>query len=214
MNCFHRFLLWILIHIYPYKTYGTENVPDGAAVIPYNHFSIMDPLFIRHAYKGDICFPAKIELFRHRIIGGLVKACGAIPVDRENPTIDTMLTSIRALKSGNKLVISPEGTRNKTGSLEFLPFKPGTVYFALKGRAPIVPCIVDRPAKPFRKTRLYFAKPIDLSDYYDKKLSKEEMQELNDIFVNKMREAQTEFLDFLKNKKRNKRKKSKNNEKI
>ena len=65
MNAFHKFVLWLVTRIYPYKAYGMENIPEGAAVIPYNHFSVMDPLFIRHAYKGTICFPAKIELFKN-----------------------------------------------------------------------------------------------------------------------------------------------------
>lgn len=208
MNAFHKFVLWLVTRIYPYKAYGMENIPEGAAVIPYNHFSVMDPLFIRHAYRGTICFPAKIELFKNKCFGSILRACGAIPVDRANPGMEMLLTSIKTLRNGNKLVISPEGTRNKTGSLDFLPFKEGTVLFAVKGKAPVVPCIVAKPAKPFRRTNIYFGKPFDFSEYYDKKLSDEVLKNLNDVLVEKMKEAQAEFLQFLDNKKKKKGKKS------
>ena len=207
MNAFHKFILWLGTRIYPYKIYGMENIPEGGAVIPYNHFSVMDPFIMRHAYKGEMCFPAKAELFKNKFFGGLLKSCGAIPVDRANPGAEMMLTAIKAVRRGEKLFISPEGTRNKTGSLDFLPFKEGTVLFAVKGKAPIVPCIVAAPAKPFRKTRICMGKPFEFSEYYGKKLVPGDLAHLNEILVEKMRETQKEFLTFLAEKKNRKKKK-------
>lgn len=209
MNFFHKMILWIGTRIYPYKIYGTENIPEGGAVIPYNHFSVMDPFFIRHAYKGKICFPAKIELFKNKFFANLLRGCGAIPVDRANPGVETMLTAIKTLRNGDKLVISPEGTRNKTGSLDFLPFKEGTVLFAVKGKAPIVPCIVAAPAKPFKRTNIVIGKPFDFSEYYGKRLTDEDLKKLNAVLVEKMKETQTEFLAFLADKKKKKKKRKK-----
>lgn len=209
MNVLSSIILRLSTWVYPYKTYGMENIPQGAAVIPYNHLSFMDPLFVRHAYKGKMIFPAKIELFKNKLLGWLIGACGAIPVDRANPGAETLFTMIKTLRRGEKLVISPEGTRNKTGSIDFLPFKEGTVLFAVKGKAPIVPCIVASHARPFKKTHICFGKPFDFSEYYGKKLTDEEMAKLNEILAEKMRETQKEFLAFLAEKKNKKRKKNK-----
>ena len=201
MNAFHKFVLWLVTRIYPYKAYGMENIPEGAAVIPYNHFSVMDPLFIRHAYRGTICFPAKIELFKNKCFGSILRACGAIPVDRANPGMEMLLTSIKTLRNGNKLVISPEGTRNKTGSLDFLPFKEGTVLFAVKGKAPVVPCIVAKPAKPFRRTNIYFGKPFDFSEYQGQRLDTELNHKLTEIMYQKLCDAKSEQEKLLQEKK-------------
>lgn len=207
MNFFHKFILWVGTRIYRYKVYGAENLPEGGAVIPYNHYSVMDPFIIRHYYKGEMCFLAKKELFKNKFFASLLTNCGAIPVDRDNPDISSILTPIRLLRKGEKLAISPEGTRNKTGKLDFLPFKEGTILFAIKGRVPIVPCIVAKHVKPFRKTAFCFCKPIDFSQYYDQKLTDEDMAKLNDFLFEEMTKDQQEFLAFLADKKNHKKKK-------
>lgn len=214
MNWFYRFLLWLGTKLYPLRVHGAENIPDGAAVIPYNHFSVFDPFYIRYVYKGEMYFLAKIELFKNKLFGSVLKAYGAIPVDRANPGIKSLLAAIKPLKQGKKLAISPEGTRNKTGSLEMLPFKDGTVMFAVKGKAQIVPCIVSRRAKLFRTTHMMFGKPFDFSEYYDKKLTDEDFAAMNEVLVCKMKETQKELLDLVSNLKKKKVKRGKKADKV
>ncbi len=139
----------------------------------------------------------------------LSKVEGAIPVDRANPGIKSLLAAIKPLKQGKKLAISPEGTRNKTGSIEMLPFKDGTVMFAVKGKAQIVPCIVSRRAKLFRTTHMMFGKPFDFSEYYDKKLTDEDFAAMNKVLVCKMKKTQKELLDLVANLKKKKVKRGK-----
>lgn len=211
MNFFHRFVLWFGTRLFPLRVHGKENIPEGAAVIPYNHFSVFDPFYIRYVYKGNMWFLAKIELFKNKLLGSILKGYGAIPVDRANPGLQSMLSALKPLKRGEKLAISPEGTRNKTGSKEMLPFKDGTVLFAVKGKATIVPCIVSGKARFLRKTDMLFGKPFDFSEYYDKKLTDEDYEKMNTVLVEKMKETQRELYEIIenhKNKKKNKKAKS------
>ena len=97
---------------YPAKYYGLEHIPEGRAVFVCNHFFALDPLFVFSVYqkKGDIYFLAKKELFRKKWAGDILKEFGAIPVDRENVDLQTMMAALRALKEDHKLVIF-EGRR-------------------------------------------------------------------------------------------------------
>jgi 1-acyl-sn-glycerol-3-phosphate acyltransferase len=58
-------------------------------------------------------------------------------IDRFNPDIKTLRKVISLMKENNILVIAPEGTRSRTGSL--IEAKPGASYLATKLDRPIVP---------------------------------------------------------------------------
>lgn len=166
--------------LYPAKYYGAENLPEGRAVIVSNHFFALDPLFLYRAYrkKGDIFFLAKKELFRKKRFGNLLKEFGAIPVDRENVDMKTMLSTLRVLKEEHKLVIYPEGTRNKKDS-SLQELKDGAAVFAVRTKSPIIPVMMLKRPRLFCRTKLIFGKPIEFSDYYDKKLTAEDLAALD-----------------------------------
>ena len=68
-----------------------------------------------------------------------------------------MKSIMNILKDENKkLLIFPEGTRNKTTDKFLLPFKTGCVAMAKKGDAWIVPCGLTGDYK-FRSKNLYGA---------------------------------------------------------
>lgn len=204
MNFFHKTALFCFNLIYPYKIYGKENIPTGSAVFVCNHFSAIDCGFIADAYNKDIYFLAKKELFKNKLIGGIIKSFGAIPIDRDNPDMKSLVAAIRVLKDGHKLAIFPEGTRNKSGTNELQPIKGGTVTFAVKAKCPIVPMMLLNKAKPFRKTKLIIGKPFTLEEFYSKKLTPEVIEQMGEIVSNKMKEQQAILLELTKKKKKNK----------
>lgn len=173
--------------LYPAKYYGLENLPEGRAVIVSNHFFALDPVFLYRAYqkKGDIFFLAKKELFQKKRFGTLLKEFGAIPVDRENVDMKTMLATLRVLKDGHKLVIYPEGTRNKKNT-ELQELKDGAAVFAVRTKSPIVPVMMLKAPRLFRRTKLIFGEPIAFSEYYDKKLKDEDLAALDSELHAKM----------------------------
>ena len=166
-----------------------------------NHFRAIDCGFIARVYNKDIKFLAKEELFKNKLIAKIIKSYGAIPIDRENPDMKSLLQAIKTIKSGHKLFLFPEGTRNKTGTTELQEIKGGAAVFAVKAKCPIVPIIIDKKAKIFRKTHLIIGKPFELSEFYDKKFSDEDINLMGKIIKEKMIAEQDKLFEIIKNKK-------------
>jgi len=207
MNFFHKIPVYLFGILFPYKIYGKENVPDGKAVLVSNHFHVVDCGYIAKIYSKDVYFLAKKELFKNKFFGKILKSYGAISVDRENPDMQTMLTSLRVLKEGHKLVVFAEGTRNKSGTNELQPLKGGAMVFAVKAKSPIVPIIISRKPKIFRKTHIIVGKPFELDEYYGTKINEETVNKLESCVYEKMVELQKELFDKINKKKKDKTKK-------
>ena len=82
-----------------------------------------------------------------------------------------MMKAMKVLKDEHKLVVYPEGTRNKTGSNEIQDIKAGAALFSVKTQKPIVPVITYQKPKMFRKTYMYVGEPFEFKEYYGKKLT-------------------------------------------
>ncbi|MBE5756979.1 MAG: 1-acyl-sn-glycerol-3-phosphate acyltransferase [Clostridiales bacterium] len=194
-----RVLLAIFIFFYPVKVLGKKNLPDGGALIVSNHFSAIDPAIMHRVYYKDIYFLAKKEIYEKKIWHGILNRLGAIPIDRENVDLPSMMKAIRTLKEGHKLVVYPEGTRNKTGSNEIQEVKAGAVLFSIKAKKPIVPVIAYKKSKLFRRTYLYVGEPFEFSEFYDKKLTGQDYKELDVVLKEKMVEARKTLIDLVEN---------------
>jgi len=172
--------------LYPLKVYGKENMPEGGAVLVSNHYRAIDCGYIVRAYKGEIKFLAKKEIFKNKLFSKIVKAYGGIPIDRENPDMHSMITAIKTIKSNEKLCIFPEGTRNNSKSGELQEIKGGAVVFAVKAKCPIVPMMFLKKGKIFKREKLIIGKPFTLDEFYDKKLSDEDIKKMEEIVRLKM----------------------------
>lgn len=189
MNCFYRFLLHCYNSVHPYKIYGKENVPEGGAVMICNHYSALDCAWVANVYNKDIYFLAKKELFKNKFFGWLIKTIGAIPIDRENNDVKSMLTVIRLLKEDHKIAIFPEGTRNKNpDEVELQSVKGGSALFAVKAKKPIVPIMILKKPRMFKRTYMIVGKPFEFSEYYNKKLTSEDIMHMGEVVKQKMEE--------------------------
>ena len=112
---------------------------------------------------------------------------------------------MRVLKDGHKLVVFPEGTRNKTGTTDIQPIMGGAMIFAIKAKSPIVPIIISGKPKIFRRTYVMVGKPFELSEFYDKKLTDEVLGELEVVVRGKMIAIQQELFSIIKSKKTDKK---------
>ena len=202
MSFVKKFILFLVDFFYPVKFYGKENIPNGSAVFTCNHFSAIDSTYVIRGYKQDIRFLAKKELFNNKLFGKILKWFGAIPIDRDNPDIQSLLASIKVLKEGHKLVIFPEGTRNKSGSIKLQEIKGGSVVFAVKAKCPIVPIMILEKAYIFCRNKIIFGKPFTLEQFYDKKLTDELIAQMGQLVYEKMEEQQKLLIGKLPEKKR------------
>ena len=159
----YRRLYYILITtvalIFPFKTIGLQNIPDGPVVLCGNHSSNLDPILISLAAgkKHHIHYMAKTELFKVPIIASVIKAIGAFPVDRGNKDVRAIKTAMKYLKAGEKIGIFPEGTRAKKAGDKAA--KSGAIRIADQMNVPIVPVYLPRRKKPFKRMPIEFGKP-------------------------------------------------------
>jgi 1-acyl-sn-glycerol-3-phosphate acyltransferase len=119
---------------------------------------------------------AKAELFRNKLLGILLSALGAFPIKRGEADIKGIKTSLKLLNSGKILSLFPEGTRNKTDELLA---EPGIAMLAIRGKVPVLPIVIISSYKFFKKTSIIIGKPIDLSEYYGKKLNSEDYTQIS-----------------------------------
>src|SRR5918992_3866868 len=119
---------------------GREHIPEGGVVLAANHRSFLDPFAIGCCIPRPIYFVAKQELFRNPILGWFLNCMGAFPIRRGESDEESMETALRLLEHGEAVVIFPEGTRIRAGSLA-TP-KRGVGRLALQSGAPVVPIAI------------------------------------------------------------------------
>ncbi len=139
----------------------------GGLIVASNHRSFLDPFVIGALlpWRRRIQFVAKVELFEKRWQGWVLSRLGAFPIRRGQADELAMETARMIVERGGTVIIFPEGTRIRRGSLG-RP-KRGVGRLALETGAAVLPVAVQgseevrrgwriRP----RKVRLRAGKPI------------------------------------------------------
>src|SRR5829696_4381096 len=96
---------------------GREHIPSGGVILAANHRSFLDPFAIGTCNPRPIYFVAKQELFRNPLVGWFLNCMGAFPVRRGESDEESVATALALLDRGQAVVIFPEGTRIRAGSL-------------------------------------------------------------------------------------------------
>lgn len=149
--------------IYNFKIEGKENIPKGGSyVFASNHRSYADPVLIAIPTRVPFTFMAKEELFKQNFLfTALIKAFGAFPVVRGAGDMGTIDEAIRRLNKGRNLVIFPEGTRSKDGTVG--KGKTGVALIAARAQVPVVPVGISFKGSKLKfrcKLIIRFGKPI------------------------------------------------------
>ena len=140
MRNFIRWLIRLIFNLIArVEVRGYENLPkEGSFVIATNHLGFVDvPIAFYAVDRWDMFVMIgekwqNVDLFRW--VG---KYFNFVFIDRFNPDIKTLRRVISLMRENNILVIAPEGTRSRTGSL--IEARPGASYLATKLNRPIVP---------------------------------------------------------------------------
>lgn len=116
---------------------GWEDLPEGPCLLASNHQSMLDPPLVGAALPREVAFVARKTLFGNPVFGWVIRACHALPLDRDDADLGAIRRALAVLAEGRKLVIFPEGTRSADGGL--LPAKAGAGLLAIKSGVPVVP---------------------------------------------------------------------------
>jgi len=123
---------------------GRENLPKNEIVVYMaNHQSDLDWPVIFMAIPGQYLFVAKKELFDVPIFGTYLRIQNYIPIERDKirKSLKTYEDVIGQIRSGNSIVIYPEGTRSHSRELQ--RFKSFSFAFLQEARVRVVPIAID-----------------------------------------------------------------------
>ena len=123
-----------------FKVSGLENVPrSGPVIICPNHSATLDPPMVpAFVPRGDTWNMAKSEYFdKGGFVEWIFRRYHAFPVVRHTADRTALRTAFDILKSGQALIIYPEGTRVESGVLA--EPEPGAGFIAQRAACPVVP---------------------------------------------------------------------------
>ncbi|MGH9753206.1 MAG: lysophospholipid acyltransferase family protein [Blastocatellia bacterium] len=140
--------------LFSVEHHGVENAPEeGAVIIAGNHPSYLDPLLVGLPIKRTIRFMAWDALFKVPLLGQIIRAVGAFPVDiRKGRGEAAYLEALRVLESGEALGVFPEGQRSDQAAMGDL--RAGVARLAIETGAPIVPVTIGGAMRAWPKWKL------------------------------------------------------------
>ena len=155
----------IFLLLYRPEFEGRSNIPkSGSVILAGNHTNNLDAAIMLAGPKRVVHMLAKKELFKSKISNAFFRSMGCIPVDRKIHDENAKNEAIEVLKNNEVIGIFPEGTVNRTNDI-ILPFKYGTVSFAKKTGAYIVPFTITGKYKLFRRSiKITYGKPYKVID--------------------------------------------------
>ena len=183
LNGFFVFVYYLVTLVanilHPVTVIGRENLPEHSALLCPNHNSNWDPVLV--ALKVPVNYRlhimAKKELFCNKVFDWVLRKLGAFPVDRGEGDIEAVKNALKAIKSGDNLLIFPEGTRvEHEGDL---PAKGGVAVIGIRSGAQFVPVYVEGNKRIFRRTRIIFGQAYR-PDAASRRPSPEEVQAIAD----------------------------------
>jgi len=157
--------LLVAVLIWPFylpRAEGNRDEPsDGGCILVANHHNLFDPIFITFYFRSKrLCFIAKKELYNAKLIGRILKAFGAIPLDRSSSDLQASKFIISEIANKKIIGLFPQGTR--------VPIKKeissdphfGLIHYAIRRGIPIIPVGIDPTYRLFGRPRFVFADSI------------------------------------------------------
>ena len=146
---------------------GLQNVPrQGCTCLMINHVSYLDPIVVTVSipFRHTVSL-SKVENFSIPVAGWFLRQWGHYPIHRGEYDRKALMQTIELLKSGQLVLMAPEGTRHPEGMQRA---KEGLAYVAARADAVIVPAAIcgaedwRRRLNGFRRAyaKVVFGKPF------------------------------------------------------
>lgn len=135
------------------RAYHRERIPaKGGVLVIANHQSYLDPILAALPIGRPFNPMARDTLFRNPLFSALIRSLYAFPVRRGKADMNAVKEAIRRLRQGRIVLMFPEGTRTRDGSI--LPLQPGVVLIAQRAGVPILPAVIDGAFEAWPRRRL------------------------------------------------------------
>ncbi|MCH9840971.1 MAG: 1-acyl-sn-glycerol-3-phosphate acyltransferase [Actinomycetia bacterium] len=181
----------------------------GGIVVGTNHTSWFDPLPVAHAlwsHDRPPRFLGKESVFRVPIFGWIISNAGQIRVYRESSEAAFALRdAVAAAKSGECVVVYPEGTITRDPDVWPMQGKTGAVRIALESGCPLYPMVqwgAQAVMGPYRKQlrllprktmSVWLGEPIDLERFRGQAWTPELLHEATDLLMHTLAQMEGEI---------------------
>ena len=146
------------------KAVGKENIPkEGGYLLCANHIAVRDVILIGATCPRQIKFVAKKELFSIPLLSTLIKALGAVKLDRGGNDVAAIRKSIEIIEGGDIVSIFPQGHRYPKVDPSSTPIKNGAGMVAYRSGCDVIPVFIRTKGNKyglFRKVEIVYGKPI------------------------------------------------------
>lgn len=120
---------------------GFENIPqEGGYAAAYNHISLFEPPLILAFWPKAPEGISALDVFTRPWQKVMVSLYGAIAINRKSYDREGMDTINNLLKTGNAMIISPEGGRSH--DLGMRSAQPGIAFILDRAQVPILPIAI------------------------------------------------------------------------
>jgi 1-acyl-sn-glycerol-3-phosphate acyltransferase len=148
-NIVHHYARWwariqLLVSGVRVKVKGLDNLDkESPYIYMSNHQGSYDIFVLLSCLPIQFRWIAKKELFAIPILGWAMRAANYISIDRsgKRKALESIERAADKIKGGVSVVIFPEGTRSRDGSIQ--PFKRGGFTLAMKSGVPIIPITIN-----------------------------------------------------------------------
>ena len=123
----------------------------GGVLVVANHQSYLDPILAAVGMPRAFHPMARESLFRFAPFRWLIGSLYAFPVRRGTADLAAVKEALRRLKAGGVVLVFPEGTRTRDGSIG--PMHGGPAAIAARAGVPIVPMVIDGAFEAWPRTR-------------------------------------------------------------
>ena len=161
---YYRLLAPFLRFFFRVHVSGKENIPkEGSLLVCSNHIGARDVVLIGASCPRQLRFIAKKELFSVPVVGAIIRALGAIRLDRGGADVGAIRKSVELVRSGEAVMIFPQGHRHPGVNPADTQPKNGAALITHHAQCSVLPvCIKTKKFKyaPFRRVDVIFGKPI------------------------------------------------------
>jgi len=162
----------LFIVVFGIRVFHRERLPAaGGVLVVSNHQSYLDPILAAVGMPRPFQPMARESLFRFAPFRWLIRSLYAFPVRRASADLGAIREALRRLKGGGVVLVFPEGTRTRDGSIGRL--QAGPVTMAVRAGVPIVPAVIDGAFESWPRTsplprphRIYvaFGSPVSAAE--------------------------------------------------
>ncbi|MFC8694215.1 lysophospholipid acyltransferase family protein [Streptomyces parvus] len=178
---------------------GMEHIPDkGGFITAVNRNSRVDPFAYAHFQYSTGRVPrfTTKSALKRGFVGAVMRGTGQIPVYRETTdSLSAFRAAIDAVERGECVTFYPEGNLTRDPNGWPMTGKTGVARVALQTRCPVIPVaqwgcneLLPPHTRKFsllpRKTHhVYAGPPVDLSRFYNKKMTPELLREATAVIM-------------------------------